>query len=119
ENIGLYAINQGTLSAGGNYAINYVGADFEITKATLDVTANAGQSKIYGNADPVFTYTATGFENGDTNSILSGTLQRAAGENVGMYAINQGTLSAGSNYTINFTPADFEITKATLNVTAD
>src|SRR5690606_4018543 len=67
ENAGLYAINQGTLSAGGNYTINFTSADFEITPATLEVTADAGQSKVYGNADPVFAYTATGFENGDTN----------------------------------------------------
>jgi large repetitive protein len=49
----------------------------------------------------------------------SGALVRVAGENVGNYAINQGTLTAGTNYTITFTPGNLEITPATLTVTAD
>ncbi|MBE8719705.1 beta strand repeat-containing protein, partial [Sphingobacterium pedocola] len=119
ENVGLYAISQGNLSAGGNYTINFTSADFEISKAILEVTANAGQSKVFGSADPVFAYMATGFTSGDDESILSGALTREAGEDVGAYAIQLGSLSAGGNYTINFTPADFEISKATLEVTAN
>jgi hypothetical protein len=119
ENVGIYSINQGTLNAGDNYTINFTGADFAITKATLTITADANQGKVYGANDPVFTYGATGFEKGDTESILTGVLARAAGESVGNFAINQGTLSAGDNYDINFTGADFAITKATLTITAD
>ncbi|MGM0947240.1 MAG: MBG domain-containing protein, partial [Bacteroidota bacterium] len=119
ENIGNYAITLNNLSAGNNYTINYTGADFEITPASLTITADAGQSKVYGEADPTFTYTASGFENGDGESILTGTLLRAAGENVGTYAINQGSLSAGDNYSITYNGADFEITPASLTITAD
>ncbi|WP_040302739.1 T9SS C-terminal target domain-containing protein [Algoriphagus machipongonensis] len=119
ENVGTYPIIQGTLDAGPNYTINYTSADFEITPAILDVTANVGQSKVYGEADPVFTYMASGFKNGDTDALISGTLIRVAGEDVGMYAIQPGTIEAGSNYTINFTSADFEITPANLDITAD
>ena len=119
ENVGTYTIIQGTLDAGPNYTINYTSADFEITPAILDVTANVGQSKVYGEADPVFTYMASGFKNGDTDAVISGTLIRVAGEDVGMYAIQPGTIDAGSNYTINFTSADFEITPANLDITAD
>jgi len=119
ENVGTYTIQLGSLSAGANYAINFTGADFAITPTTLNITADAGQSKVYGDTDPIFTYTATGFESGDDESILSGALSREAGEDVGTYAIQLGSLSAGSNYTINFTGADFAITPATLNITAD
>ncbi|WP_268037091.1 MBG domain-containing protein, partial [Algoriphagus sp. PAP.12] len=35
ENVGSYAINLGSLDAGMNYAINYTGASFTITKATI------------------------------------------------------------------------------------
>ncbi|TXE06930.1 MBG domain-containing protein [Algoriphagus aquimarinus] len=119
ENAGNYPINLGTLSAGDNYTINFTTADFEITKATLDITANAGQTKVYGEADPVFTYTASGFQNGDTEAILTGAINRFAGEDVGFYAINPATIDAGPNYTINFTEADFEITKASLNILVD
>ncbi|WP_425638155.1 MBG domain-containing protein [Algoriphagus yeomjeoni] len=119
ENVGNYAINLGTLSAGANYTINFTGANFAITPRTLNVTANPNQAKVYGSADPVLAYSASNFGNGDTNAILTGALSRTAGENIGLYPINLGTLSAGSNYTINFTSADFEIATKILNVTAE
>jgi hypothetical protein len=120
ENVGSYAINQGTLSAGGNYTIAYTSANFSITPAGLNVVANAGQTKVYGQADPLpFTYTATGYQNGDNASVFTGTLERVSGENVGLYAIGQGTLSAGANYTITYTSANFSITPAGLNVVAN
>jgi hypothetical protein len=43
---------------------------------------------------------------------LTGALSRVAGEDVGNYAITQGTLSAGGNYTITLVSADFAITAA-------
>ncbi|WP_037215088.1 MBG domain-containing protein, partial [Rhodonellum psychrophilum] len=107
------------LDAGANYTIAYTGADFVITLKTLVVTADANQNKVYGASDPIFTYTANGFENGDDASILTGALTRTSGENVGNYAINQGALNAGDNYSINYTGADFAITLKTLVVTAD
>ncbi|MBT9310494.1 MBG domain-containing protein, partial [Pseudomonas aeruginosa] len=67
-----------------------------ITKALLNVIADA-KTKVYGdadpNADPSLTYQVSGLKNGDTaGSILTGGLNRAAGENVGVYGINQGDL---------------------------
>jgi len=118
ENIGTYAIEQGTLATTANYDINYTGADFTITKATLNIVAEA-KSKVYGSADPALTYTVTGFENGDDQSVITGALTRAAGENVGTYAIEQGTLAVSRNYDISFTGANFNITKATLNIVAE
>ena len=48
-----------------------------------------------------------------------GTLKRLAGENVGTYPITQGTLSAGSKYLIDFTGADFGISKAEQTIAFD
>ena len=118
ETVGNYAINQGTLSAGSNYTITYTGANLGINAAGLAVNAEA-KSKSYGAADPALTYTATGFVNGDTVAVMTGALTRAAGENAGNYAINQGTLSAGSNYTITYTGANLGINAAALTVRAD
>jgi surface protein len=118
ENIGTYAINQGTLAVSGNYDIAYTGADFNITKATLNIVADA-KSKAYGTADPVLTYSVTGFANGDDHTVITGALTRTAGENIGTYAINQGTLAVSGNYDIAYTGSDFNITKATLNIVAD
>jgi surface protein len=118
ENVGTYAIEQGTLAVSGNYDISFTGANFNITKATLNIVAEA-KSKVYGSADPALTYTVTGFENGDDQSVITGALTRVAGENIGTYAIEQGTLATTANYDINYTAADFTITKATLNIVAE
>lgn len=117
ENSGTYAIGLGSLLAPAGYTITYGSSDLTITPAALTITANA-QTKIYGATDPTLTYTATGFVNGDNNNIFSGSLNRIAGENVGAYTINQNTLSAGSNYTINYTGNNmFTITKAAQTIT--
>ncbi|GEM_PF-522266 len=107
ENVGSYAINQGNLSPVGGYVVNFVSADFAITAKPVTVTANSGQSKVFGAPDPVLTYTSS-----ELGVSFAGALGRAAGENAGSYAINQGSLSAGANYAITFVPANFAITTA-------
>ncbi|WP_448606379.1 MBG domain-containing protein [Paenimyroides ceti] len=118
ENIGTYEIQQGTLAATANYYITYTKADFDITKATLNIVAEA-KAKVYGTADPALTYTVTGLANNDAQSIITGALSRTTGENIGTYEIQQGTLAATANYDITYTKADFDITKATLNIAAE
>lgn len=88
-----------------NYKAVTATADFTIGKAPLTVTANAA-GKTYGDSDPELTYTVSGLLSGDA---MSGALTRAAGENVGTYAITQGTLTAGGNYTITYTGASLNI----------
>ncbi len=50
------------------------------------------KTKVYGDADPALTYQVSGLKNGDTaGAVLNGgSLSRVAGENVGVYGINQG-----------------------------
>src|SRR5207249_9324699 len=73
-----------------------------------------------GQSDPALTYVASGFQFGDTAAtVLTGALTRAAGENVGSYAISQGTLAANANYTISFTGHDLVIDPAPLGITAN
>jgi hypothetical protein len=94
-----------------NYTIVYSPGTLTVNPASLLVTANA-ETKPYGAADPAFTYAVSGFVNGDDTSVFSGSLSRAPGEEVGAYPITQGTLSAGSNYTISFTGNYLTITIA-------
>jgi hypothetical protein len=116
EDVGTYTIKQGTLSAGTNYSLTYVDADFEITAKPIAVTANTSQTKVYGAADPALTYLVSPSLVG--NDTFSGVLERVTGENVGAYTIGQGTLTAGANYDITYTGNDFEITAKTIAVTA-
>jgi hypothetical protein len=113
ETVGSYAITQGSLSAGTNYSISFVSANLTITAKPITVTADA-KSKVYGDSDPSFTYVSS-----DLGASFSGSLSRATGETVGSYAITQGTLSAGTNYSISFVSANLTITAVTLTVTAE
>ncbi len=118
ENVGAYAINPGTLSAGGNYTISLASGRFSITPAPLKITPNASQGRTYGAADPVLTFSISGLANGDTASVLSGTLSRTSGENTGSYLINRGNLTAGANYKLLFVNGGkFTITPAVLTIT--
>ena len=117
ENVGTYAILQGTLALTGNYILNYVGDDLTITNQAITVTADP-QTKIYGTADPALTYQITSgtLAVGDN---FTGALIRAAGEDVGAYAIQQGTLALSGNYTLIFVSDDLTITERAITVTAD
>ncbi len=120
-NVGVYGINQGDLALNsGNYDLSYQGNNLTITKALLNVIADA-KTKVYGDADPSLTYQVSGLKNGDSaGSILTGGLNRAAGENVGVYGINQGDLALNSgNYDLSYQGNNLTITKALLNVIAD
>ncbi len=116
EDVGTYAIEQGTLAISSNYVLNFTAGELEITPLTVAVTAD-DQTKVYGDADPALTYQhAPALVAGDT---FSGALSRVAGEDVGTYAIEQGTLALSSNYILNFTAGELEITPLTIAVTAD
>ena len=79
-------------------------------------------SKVYGAALPALTYTYAGLVNGDTAAVFTGCLSTAATAGSAAsarYPIGQGTLSAGANYTISFSPGTLTVTPAPLTVTAD
>ena len=115
EAVGIYLINIGTLTAGSNYSINYISANLTINQAILNILATAS-SKTYGDDDPLLAYTYEGLVEGDS---ITGALARAVGEDVGDYLISIGTLTAGNNYIINYTSANFTINKRFLTLTAD
>lgn len=113
---GSYAIKKGTL-VNRNYSINYVGANLVINKKAITIKADTGMSKIYGQSEPTLTWKGTGYASGDDSTDFSGSLGRAAGANVGKYAVNLGTLS-NANYNITFVGSNFTIKACTLNVAA-
>jgi hypothetical protein len=118
ENVGSYVITPSGLT-GGNYTISFTTGTLTITKATLSVTAD-DKSKTYGSLDPAFTATYSGFVNGETASVLGGTLSfsRTTGETVGAYQVAPGGLTS-ANYAISFDTGTLTISKAPLAITAD
>ena len=119
SNVGVYGINQGTLAASGNYALNYASADLTVTQRAITVTADA-KSRAYGDTNPALTYQVggSGLANGDS---LSGALATSAttASNVGSYGITQGTLAASGNYALNYASANLTVTQRAITVTAD
>lgn len=89
--------------------------DVTVKKKPIMVTADA-KSKAYGQPDPEFTYTAEGVLE---NYPLTGSLTRKAGESMGTYAIEQGSLTNAENpnYDITFQGSNLEITAADYTVT--
>lgn len=104
-----------TGASSANYTLGSVNTTTaNITAASVTVTAG-NQTKTFGASDPALTYTPSPAL--IAGNSFSGALSRAAGEGVGTYAISQGTLSAGSNYTITFVGANLTITQATPSIT--
>ncbi|MBI4986093.1 MAG: hypothetical protein HZC24_12350, partial [Rhodocyclales bacterium] len=99
----------------------YAGSGLTVTAAPMVLTVNADAlSKNYGTDDPVLTYSASGFDATTTDtaaSALSGFLSRAAGNNVGTYGVNRGTLASPLGYAISLTPGiDFTINPSRLSI---
>src|SRR5690606_9650342 len=51
-----------------------VAIEVNVSPAILIVMADENQTKVYGSADPVFTYTATGFQFNDNDNVFTGLL---------------------------------------------
>jgi hypothetical protein len=126
-NVSLAGINAGSypnaaaasFAGDANYQSSATTANLTVAPAPLAITANP-QTKVYGTADPALTYLSSGFQFSDTAAtVLTGTLTRAPGEIVGSYAITQGSLLPNSNYTINFTGNNLDITVRPVTVTAN
>lgn len=89
-----------TITGIGSYAGQSASRKFSIAPAELTVTIPADFTKVYGEADPAFTYDVSGIVAPDTAAtVLGGNLVRVNGDNVGTYTIRGGTLaSINSNY---------------------
>ncbi|RYD98751.1 MAG: gliding motility-associated C-terminal domain-containing protein, partial [Sphingobacteriales bacterium] len=112
--VGNYPISVAA-AASANYAITFVPGILRVNGRVITVTANA-QRKTYGDADPTLSYTYTPeLESGDN---FTGSLDRAAGENTGSYAITQSSLTLSGNYTLNYVDANLQIDPAVLTVAA-
>jgi gliding motility-associated-like protein len=123
--IGTYAIDQGTLSYGGNYNITYIGANLTINKRPITVLPSA-KTKVYGDADPVLNQFATPAGSLAPGDATADQFGRAPGESIGTYLMtlgdkkiltDGGTVIVTSNYDITVQPAYFTITAKNISVT--
>ena len=111
NNIGDYRITA-TVNAGQdiirNYTIETLPGTLTINPRPVTVTA-ADKAKVYSEADPALTATVTGLAAGEGTNLISYTLSRATGEDVGEYAINPTGDAAQGNYTVTYVPGTLTI----------
>lgn len=124
--VGVYRIMPGGVDL-ANYEVEYREGSFEITPRKIRVIARPG-SKIYGEDDPsYFEYSLSGVSGEEQSGLfnddqLIGELTRQLGEDVGQYAILQGSLNDWNNpnyqiffqsdtFAIEPRPAQVELTK--------
>ncbi|TWB59379.1 filamentous hemagglutinin family protein [Nitrospirillum viridazoti] len=113
---GSYTLTPGGLTS-ANYDISYVAGTLTVNKAALTVTAN-NTTVTYGQT-PTLGASYSGFVNGETASVLGGTLKvSGAGTNAGSYTLTPGGLTS-ANYDISYVAGTLTVNKAALTVTAD
>lgn len=107
----------------GNYNITFGPGQLTITSAPLTVTAS-NATREYGQANPVFTASYNGFVNGETSSVLTGTLTCTTPATTSSpvsgspYAINCSGQTS-TNYAITYVPGQLTVTPAPLTITAN
>ncbi|MGU3496732.1 beta strand repeat-containing protein, partial [Xanthobacteraceae bacterium A53D] len=121
-NVGTYAITASGLTS-GNYAITYADGELRVNRAALTITANhAGKTYdglAYSGGNGV---TYSGFVNGETSSVLDGTIAyggTAQGAvNADTYAITASGLTS-DNYAITYADGELRVNRAALTITAN
>ncbi len=92
---------------------------FTVNPATLTVTA-ADATRVYGASNPDFTYTITGYMNGDTSSVISGTPQLTTtaitGSAPGTYPINVQRKLNAANYNFTYVNGTLTVTQASQTI---
>ena len=118
--VGSYAIVPSGQSS-PNYTIAYVNGKLSVTPAPLGIAAN-NAARVYGDANPAFSATYTGFQNGETAAALTGALALStpavATSGVGNYAIVPSGQSS-TNYTVTYVNGKLGVTPAPLGIVAN
>lgn len=129
EDVGAYEIDMEAVN-NPNYSVTIEKGTFTVLPAQLVITVNGGYSKTFGEDNPEFTVSYSGFKNGDTkDSALSGSLsyETEAGKHsaVGVYSIHAKGLTAKNgangqpNYQIKWVDGDISIARKKIIVTID
>ena len=115
-----FAVGSNTISAeyGGStlFAASSGTTSLEVDKPVLTVAAN-NAARVYGAANPAFSYAITGFVDGDTSAVVSGTATlvttAVASSAVGTYPITFSSEGlTATNYTFLYVSGDLAVYSA-------
>ncbi|MCZ4499094.1 MAG: hypothetical protein JWQ74_1647 [Marmoricola sp.] len=112
-----YAITCSGANAGADYSIGYVPGTYTVAAKPGVVTADP-RSIVFGAADPAFTATVSGLQQGDSLSTSPTCSVPGTHKNVGTYPI---VCSGGSSgdYVLSYVAGTLTITKAPVQISAD
>lgn len=113
KDVGEYAITQGSLTAGANYNLTFVGNTFKITRRQVGVNA-LYSSKQYGNSDPQLTYELV--SGSEVEEGLNLNLKRSERELVGTYEISVESYNSKNYEIVSFSQEGFEILKRDITI---
>ncbi|MBR4606142.1 MAG: LysM peptidoglycan-binding domain-containing protein, partial [Lachnospiraceae bacterium] len=102
-----YKVMHGTEDVTASYVITAQAGTLTVNPRLISVVAHPAM-KEFEAKDPEFKYTVVGLLGSDG---MTGALSREPGEKAGKYEIVLGTLTAGSNYAINYTGSTLTILK--------
>ena len=81
-----------------NFDVNIIQGTFTITKASLIITTSKDYTVVYGDNEPLYDYSVSGYKFTDEN-LISGVLSREAGNQIGIYNFTLDDLILiGNNY---------------------
>jgi hypothetical protein len=112
---------QASQAATTDYAAATATTSFTVSQALMTVTANSA-SRQYNTANPAFTFSVTGFVNGDSSSVVSGTAVLSTTATTtsapGSYPISFSTEGlAAANYTFNYLPGTLTVVQTSQTIT--
>ena len=117
-------VSVGSLRADNYKFVTFTPSSLTVSKAPLTVKAD-DYSRLYGQNNPKFTATISGFVNGDTAAVVSGlpgfSSDATTASVVNVYRIisSAGSLSAANYDFSTFTDGKLSVTKAPLSVAVD
>ncbi len=119
SNVGNYDIVPSAYND-SNYDVSFVNGTLEITQAPLTLTA-ADASRDYGDANPGFDFSGTGFKNAEDETVIQNVIYDTAaipGSDVGNYDIDILSAVAG-NYDLSFAPGTLTIDPRPILINVD
>ena len=119
-NAATHALSASFVAQGNFLASSAVGM-ISVAQAPLKISTN-NATRVYGGVNPIFTAGYAGFVNGDTPSVLIGTLSCSTpatpASRVGTYPVICSGQNA-ANYSITNLPGQLSVTPAMLTITAN
>lgn len=108
-------VKNGETDVTTSYEIRYVNGSLIITPAAVTVIAVA-KSKTYGEADPALTATVEGMVNNESSTLITYSLSRVEGEDVGEYTITPTGNAVQGNYSVSYETGTLTVNKKDVGI---